>query len=63
MKDHLIAQMHNNLRDTALKFTFAEQLRARLARVIAPLVYENKQQAERIDSLEREIRIRDCNYG
>lgn len=42
MKDHLVGQMHNDLRDTANRFIGAEQLRERLVRVVAPLVAENK---------------------
>jgi hypothetical protein len=42
MKDHLVGKMHNKLRDTAIKFAHAEQLRERLVRVVSPLVEENK---------------------
>ena len=44
MKDHLIAKLHNDLRDTALKYRDAEQLRARLVKIVAPLVYQIKEE-------------------
>ena len=42
MKDHEIAKLHNDLRDTAVKYKDAQQLRARLATVVEPLINENK---------------------
>jgi len=63
MKDHSIGQMHNDLRDTAIKFVGAQQLRERLVRVVSPLVKENKAQRKHIEKLELEISIRDGNYG
>lgn len=42
MKDHEIARIHNDLRDNARRFGDAQQLRARLVSVIAPLVNENR---------------------
>jgi L-lactate utilization protein LutC len=38
IKDHQIGEMNNQLRFTALKFAKAEQLRSRLAGVVAPLI-------------------------
>ena len=38
MKDDEIAKLHNELRDTAIKYSKAQQLRARLVAVIAPLI-------------------------
>lgn len=46
MKDHELAQLYNDLRDTAKKFANAQQLRERLIRVIKPLVDENKELTE-----------------
>ena len=43
MKDHEIAELHNDLRDTAVKYKDAEQLRARLASIVAPLVKKSKE--------------------
>ena len=40
MKDHEIAKLHNDLRDTAKKYANAEQLRSRLVWVLEPLVAE-----------------------
>lgn len=42
MKDHEIAKLHNDLRDTATKYGRSQQLRARLAAVVAPLITEIK---------------------
>jgi hypothetical protein len=38
IKDHQIGEMNNQLRFIALKFAKAEQLRSRLAGVVAPLI-------------------------
>ena len=43
MKDHEIAKLHNDLRDTAVKYKDAEQLRARLVSIVAPLVKKSKE--------------------
>lgn len=38
LKDHEIGELHNNLRDTAVKFASSQQLRARLATVVRPYI-------------------------
>jgi hypothetical protein len=38
IKDHQIGELNNELRDAALKFGSAQQLRSRLAGVVAPLI-------------------------
>lgn len=37
LKDHQIAQLTNELRDTAIKYRDAQQLRERIAMIIRPL--------------------------
>lgn len=55
MKDHLIAKMHNDLRDASVMFVGAEQLRERLVRVVAPLVAENKALEAKVAELTDEV--------
>ena len=57
MKDHEIAKLHNDLRDTAIKYRDAEQLRARLVAVIAPLT-EHKLSEKDIKTVKENL----CAY-
>ena len=63
MKDHQIAKIHNQLRDTAVRYISASQLRARLASVVAPVFEENKKQKERIETLEVLIACYRADYS
>lgn len=42
MKDHLIAKIHNDLRDTAVKYHNFQCIREKLAKIISPLVQESQ---------------------
>jgi hypothetical protein len=52
IQDHLIAQIVNQLRDVAIEFHAAQQLRARIANILVPIF---KQQNNKIESLSLEI--------
>ncbi|HHN5367034.1 TPA: hypothetical protein ACQ8UR_003905 [Escherichia coli] len=42
MKDHEIRELINELRDVAIKYHGAQQLRSRIARVVCSAVRKNK---------------------
>ena len=52
MKDHELAKLHNELRDTAKKYADTEQLRERLISVIKPLELELRFLEAKITDLE-----------
>lgn len=56
MKDHQIAEVVNQLRDIALQFHGAQQLRERIAHVIVPLLKEPQPDTVRLDWFQKQIK-------
>ncbi len=54
IKDHQQGQIHNQLRDVAKKYAGAEQLRARLVAVVAPVFQAIRDRDEKIAELEEQ---------
>ena len=59
MKDHEVALFYNKLRDCAVDYVGAEQLRARLVSVAWPVVRELKQAKVLVTELDKEVKRQD----